>query len=258
MTSISRSRTPRSGRALRIVAGVLGVLLLALVAFFVVSTFTHADERIHAVHNTAGAVPYLILAAAMGGLAVAPRRNAASMHILAIGAAVSIVAGFLGGDLVTGGYFVSLIVVAVVVALYPARDALARVGRPVWPLMTVAALAAVPAIGYALTQGELQRNAVVPGDPHGELHHYSQMAVTSLALVGTLVAAALGSAGSRMAAWIAGTAFVLFGILSLAFAGDVGAPEPIWSWLAIVAGTASMVAVEWMVRSTGRAGVEAA
>lgn len=258
MSSTAGSRTSGSGRALRIIAGVFGVLLMALVVFFVVTTFTDPDERIHAVHNTAGAVSYLILAAAMLALAIAPRRYVASMHILAIGAVVSIVAGLLGGDLITGGYFVSLIVVAILAALYPARDAIARIDRPIWPIVLVAVLAAAPLIGYAMTQGALQRDAVIPGDPHAELHNYSQMAVTSLALVGTLVAAGLGAPGWRTAAWIGGSALVLFGLLALVFNDDVGAPEPIWSWLAVLAGAASIAAAEWTVRAGGRADVEAA
>jgi fucose 4-O-acetylase-like acetyltransferase len=242
-------------KALRIVAGVLGVLVVLLVVPFAVASIVSAgaDQTIHRFHNAAGSVSSLILAAALLVLAWRPSANGASMQLLIAAAVVSVIAGFLGGDLITGLYFIPAVAAAIVVALYPWRTEAWRAGTVRWSLLALAVVAAVPSVAYALTQGALQRNALA-GDVHAEMHHYSGIAVTALAMPATLLVAVLGTRGWRLVAWIGGASFVLFGLSAVVYDGYVSAPAAGWGWAALACGLAAIAAVELEERRGGTVG----
>jgi fucose 4-O-acetylase-like acetyltransferase len=242
---------PAGGRAFRIVSAILGVLLVALSVPFAIVAIVSDDpsQTIHRFHTTGGSVPSLVLAAALLVLAWRPDAVAA-MQLFVAGAIVSALVGLVSGDFFTGLLFVGAVLAAILLALYPRRGEVWRIARPRIALLAVGVLAAVPAIAYALTQASLQRHAI-PGDPHGDAHHYSGAAVAAVALPATVLVAAFGGAGRRIVGWIGAAALVLFGLSGLAFSSYVSAPDPVWSWASIAAGVVVAVATEVGARSAG-------
>jgi hypothetical protein len=77
------------------------------------------------------------------------------------------------GDFVSGLYVIAPITLVALFALHPERRSLFVIGGAA--AAALAAVAPVPAVAYALTQSELQRNGSSL-DPHVEFHHYSGMA----------------------------------------------------------------------------------
>jgi disulfide bond formation protein DsbB len=239
-----------AGRGFRIVASVLGTLLVALSVPFAIIAVVSNDpsNTIHRFHTTGGAVPSLILAAALLVLAWRPEELAA-MQLFVVGAIVSMLIGLVAGDLFSGLLFVGAVLAAILLALYPAGREVWRVERPRLGLLAAAVVAAIPAIAYALTQAALQRHAI-PGDPHGDAHHYSGAAVAAAALPATVVVAAIGRTGWRIVGWIAAVALVAFGLASLAFSTYMSAPDPVWSWASIAGGLVVLALTELEVRRT--------
>jgi hypothetical protein len=249
--NVDRSeRTPTAGRGFRITAGVLGALLVGLSVPFAITSIASSDPKqsIHRFHTTGGAVPSLILAASLFVLAWRPREIAA-MQLFVVGAIVSALVGVVAGDLFTGLLFVGVVLAAILLALYPARGEVWRVAGPRLMLLGAAIVVAVPAVAYALTQAALQRHAI-PGDPHGDAHHYSGAAVAAVALPATVLVAAIGGAGWRVVGWIAAAALIVFGVLALAFSTYMSAPSVGWSWASVVAGVAVFALTELEARAS--------
>jgi hypothetical protein len=243
---------PRRGRAFRIVAAVLGVSLIVLSVPFAVIAITSNDatQTIHRYHATAGALASLILAAALLVLARRPA-SVSAMQLFVGGAVVSLAVGIVAGDLFTGLLFIGVVLAAVVLALYPYRAQVWRTARPRLALIAAAVVAAVPAIAYALTQASLQRHAL-PGDPHGDAHHYSGVAVVAVALPATALIAGIGARGWRIVGWIAAAAFVAFGLSALAFADYMSAPDVGWGWASVAGGLVVLALTELEGRRTSR------
>ena len=102
-------------------------------------------------------------------------------------------------------------------------------------------VALVPAVAYALTQAELQRNGLT-SDPHVDFHHYSGMASYALSLPLAAFAASLRVPGRRIAVWIVGVTGAGLGLGSLLLSDYPGAFETVWAWLTLAWGVA-LVAV---------------
>jgi hypothetical protein len=237
--------------AFRVVAWLFALAMGGFGLLFAIGSMTDPEEDLHAIHNVGGLAGYAVVLAA--GLALAgwrPRSQIAAFQAAAAGAVAAGVAGLLGGDLLSGASAAPLVVVAILVALHPARAEVLRVGRPSVPLLALTALALVPSVAYALTQTSLQRHAVA-GDPHGDMDHYSGAGATVLILVLAALVASLGSRGSRVVAWLVGVGAVLHGVASLAYAGHVSALDTPWAWLSVAWGVAFVVAGELRSRAEG-------
>jgi hypothetical protein len=241
-------RTPTAGRGFSITAGVMGVLLIGLSVPFAITSIASSDpnQTIHRFHTTGGAVPSLILAASLLVLAWRPSEIAA-MQLFVAGAIVSAFVGVIAGDLFTGLLIVGVVLAAILLALYPPRAEVWRVAGPRLMLLGAAIVVAIPAVAYALTQAALQRHAI-PGDPHGDAHHYSGAAVAAVALPATVLVAAIGGVGWRVVGWIAAAALIVFGLSALAFSTYTSAPGIVWSWASVVAGVAVVALTEVEVR----------
>jgi hypothetical protein len=237
-----------TGRAFRITAGVFGVLLVALSVPFAITSIVSSDpdQTIHRFHSTGGAVPTLMLAAALFVLARRPG-DVAAMQLFVAGAIVSLLVGLLAGDLFTGLFFIGAVLAAVLLAPYPARADVWRAVRPRPALLVAAVIAAVPAVAYALTQSSLQRHGTSL-DVHAEMHHYSGAAVAAVALPAAVLVAAIGGRGWRIVGWIAAAGLVLFGISSLAFSTYMSAPDPVWGWASVAAGLVVLAVTELEAR----------
>ncbi len=219
--------------AFRIVAGLLGVIALVLSVPFAIASFFDAEQDIHLFHNVAGTVVYGgILGVGFLLLAGRPEGNVATFQGMALASIGALVGGILAGDLVESAWFAPVLVVLIVVALYPGRADLVRVGRPQVGLVVLVLAAAAPLIAYALTQARLQSEGV-PGNPHVDMHHYGAMAVTALMLLLFAVGPTLGARGWRLAAWLAGVAMAIVAITSLAYGDHESALDATWAWLAL-------------------------
>ncbi len=137
------------------------------------------------------------------------------------------------GDFVSGLYVIAPITLVALFALHPERRSLFVIGGAA--AAALAAVAPVPAVAYALTQSELQRNGSSL-DPHVEFHHYSGMASYASSLPLAALAAALRLPGRRIAVWIVGVTGAGLGLASLLLSDYVGAFDPVWAWLALLWG----------------------
>ena len=222
-------------RAFRIVAGILGVATIGLTLPFAITSFTDDAESIHRLHFVAGVFASgLLLGGSLLICAWEPKAIGPFWVAVATGVA-STIAGLISGDFITGLWFIAPISLAILIALHPERRLLFAIHGVDGATAVLAALAVVPAVAFALTQSELQRNGS-PLDPHVEFHHYSGMASYALSLPLAALAAALRLPGRRIAVWIVGVTGAGLGLASLLLSDYVGAFDPVWAWLALAWG----------------------
>jgi hypothetical protein len=239
-------RVPSKRRtAFRVVAGLLGVVTLAALVPFTISSYTNEADAIHRMHQTAGLITFGgLLGVLLLVCAWRPEEELVAFRVVAASSIANVIAGLISGDLVAGGAIVALVALAVTWALHPLRCDVARFGAARIEPLAVAVLALVPAVAWALTQSRLQRNGNPVLDPHAELHHYSSMASVSLALVGAGLVAAFDGPGRAFAGRFVGACWSLAGVASLALQDHVGAFDPLWSWALVVGGVAYVAASE--------------
>ena len=229
-------------RAFRIVAGVLGVAVIGLSLPFAITSFTDDAESIHRLHFVAGVFASGLL---LGGslLICAWRPESIGPFWVAVATGVSsTIAGLISGDFISGLWFTAPISLVILIALHPARSSLLRIDGIEVSTVFLGLVALVPAVAFALTQAELQRNGLESDDPHVELHHYSGMASYALSLPLAAFAAALRVPGGRIAVWIVGVTGAGLGLGSLLLSDYPGAFETVWAWLTLAWGVA-LVAV---------------
>jgi len=222
-------------RAFRIVAGVLGVAVIGLNLPFSITSFIDDAESIHRLHFLAGVFASGLL---LGGslLICAWRPESIGPFLVAVATGVaSTIAGLISGDFISGLWFTAPISLVILIALHPARSSLVRIDGIDVATAFLGLVALVPAIAYALTQAELQRNGQA-SDPHVDFHHYSGMASYALSLPLAAFAASLRLPGRRIAVWIVGVTGAGLGLASLLLSDYVGAFDPVWAWLALAWG----------------------
>lgn len=229
--------TERSGRrlAFRIVAAALGIATIVFAVPFAIGSFVDDEQAIHRLHNVAGVFGFAL---PLGGtlLLCAWRPWSIGPFWVAIASGLAgTVSGILSDDFVSGVWYSAPIAMVVLVLLHPARPALTRIDGIDLPTVVLAALAIVPAVAFALTQAELQRNGTA-ADPHADFHHYSGMASYALWIVLGGAAASMRVTDRRVAAWIAGMGAAGLGLASLVLSDHLGAFDPVWAWLALAWG----------------------
>jgi hypothetical protein len=227
-------------RAFRIVAAVMGVATIGLTLPFAVTSFTDDAESIHRLHFLAGVFASGLL---LGGslLVCARRPESIGPFWVAVATGVaSTIAGLMSGDFISGLWFIAPISLVILIALHPDRSALLHIHGIEVATAFLGLVALVPAVAFALTQAELQRNGVV-SDPHVEFHHYSGMASYALSLPLAAFAAALLVPGRRIAGWIVGVTGAGLGVASLLLSDYPGAFETAWAWLTLAWGVALVV-----------------
>jgi hypothetical protein len=234
-------------RAFRIVAGVLGVAVIGLSLPFAITSFTDDAESIHRLHFLAGVFASGLLLG--GSLLICARRPESMIGPFWVAVATGVastIAGLISGDFVSGLWFTAPIALMILIALHPARSSLLRIDGIEVATVFLGLVALVPAVAFALTQAELQRNGFV-SDPHVEFHHYSGMASYALSLPLAAFAAALRLPGRRIAVWIVGVTAAGLGLASLLLSDYPGAFRPAWAWLTLAWGVA-LVAVAQLRR----------
>lgn len=232
-------------------AGVFGVGAIGLNLPFAVTAFVDDAEAIHRLHFVAGVLGFgMLLGVSLIACAIRPDTMIGPFWVAIASGVASTIAGLISGDFISGIWFPAPIAIVVLLALHPDRDAVLHIGGLDVPTVVLAVAALVPALAFALTQSELQRNGSA-SDPHVDFHHYSGMASYALALPLAGFAAALRVSGRRIGAWIVGVTGAGLGISSLALSDHVGAFDPLWAWLAIAWGVAVIASAE--VRRSGEA-----
>jgi len=142
--------------------------------------------------------------------------------------------------------------------LSPARGELLRFGSPMIALLSLAILAAIPAIVYAWDNARIQTLIDPMNDPsgHWKFHHWTGIAGTALALVLVGVVVAFRSPGDRMWIWAIGLATMLFGAAGVIFADEVRYPSTVgtlWGLLVVFAGLVAIAVAELADRARAEA-----
>lgn len=221
--------------AFRVVAAI-GAVLHVLPMVFLAASFTTVDTRIHVVHNAAGSAMFTgVIALGWILAAVSPERMIAPFQAATLAAVAVAVAAALAVDLTTASITVAL--AGVLFVLHPARPLILTMGRTAPLPLALAALAALPAIGFALSNASLQRNGP-PMDPHVEMQHWTGMAAFGLTAVTVGLVAGLGGPNRRIVAMVGGSMVIFFAMMSLAYSGYPGAVSTPWAIASLIWGAA--------------------
>jgi hypothetical protein len=207
------------------------------------------DQEVHAVHNAIVA-SLLLVHSAPPAIAVArsperPTRPLAALTALSVAGLVTMALG-LTVDPFTMPF---VVLTGALWALRPGGEALLPAGRPSPLLAALVAAAAVPLLGYALGQAELQRVDAVSS--HDAFFHWVEASFYAAAVLLLGALAALRPAAHRLAAWSGGVALAVLGAASLALGDYASALEAPWAWAALLGGGLFVAAAEWEVRRIG-------
>ena len=223
-------------RAFRIVGWLLGALTILPSLVYLMLSLVSDDpvERSHRFH-LAGGFAGIALIGVFSIVFVLQPSWLSAWHVLVAQTVAWLIGGLMGGDLFSGFYITAVLGLVLLAVLHPDPRSLLRLpGRPSIPLMIYALLGAFPAWIYAVTFAELQHGPAA--DAHVQMHHWSGVAVSALAIMGAGLATSLRGAGWQVSATATAVAAVVFGLAGLAFSEYPGAPGTGWSWLAVAAG----------------------
>jgi len=215
--------------AFRFIAGVLGSLLALTYLAYTLPALTDDKEKVHSFHNF-GPLPVwiLLLALPLVTLAIRPS-DVVALRIAWAVAIANVIAPLFGQDFISGTYFIVPVAVIVLTILAPTRSELLRFGSPNIAMLSLAIIAALPAIVYAWHNARI----MLQGDPatdmtgHWKNHHWSGVAIAPLALVLAGIAVSFRQDGDRMWVWLVGISAMLFGVAGIVFADDLVYPSSI-------------------------------
>jgi hypothetical protein len=243
------------GRTLgfRMLSALFGLVTVLFTVPFVIASLTDEQEKIHAFHNIGAGLAFsIVLGVGLLLSAWRPEALLAPFQAAFVGSLLMAVVALLGGDLISGTYFVAPVILVVLAILHPARAELWAIGRVRASLLVLWVVWSVPAIAYAISQADLQRYNPA-GDPHVDLHHYSGAAAAVFGVLAAALVTSLGTRGTRAAGWMAGVSGGLMGMMALAFSDRVSAFETPWAWLAVLWSVAFVAASELEFRKDGAA-----
>jgi len=215
--------------AYRIVAGVFGAFVIISNIAFSVPQFFSDTDKVHSFHDLASMPAFLVL---LGFALIVMMLRPDDVVALRVGWAVvlgTVVAGLLGHDFISGTYYITIIVVGVLTILAPARGELVRFGSPNIAMLSLAIVAAIPAIVFAWDNARI----MLQGDPmhdatgHWKYHHWSGVAASALGVVLAAIVVSFRSPGDRMWTWVVGFATMLFGLAGIIFSDAVRYPSSI-------------------------------
>jgi hypothetical protein len=241
--------------AFRIIAGLFGALSVVSSIAFALPALTKEEDKVHSFH-VLGALPVFVLITGLAMLVLVVRPT--DVTALRVAWAVTIgtvLASIIGGDFVSGSYYVAPGVMVLLTILAPDPGALLRFGSPMIALLCLAILAAIPAIVYAWDNARIQTQVDPMHDPtgHWEFHHWTAIAgvALGLVLVGTVVA--FRQPGDRMWIWTVGLSTMLFGAAGVIFSDEVRYPSTVgtlWGPIVLFAGLVYIAVAEIADRAT--------
>jgi hypothetical protein len=240
------ARSTKRRTAFRVIATFWAVSAIAFGLFTLIFGIIDESQAIHAFHNVVVASLLLILSAPPAiAAARAPEVSTRPLvHLTVVG-----IAGLLTMALgLTLDPFTLPVVVLVGVlwALRPSREGLIPAGSPSPILLVLVVAAAVPLVGYALGQAELQRIDEV--SEHAEFFHWVETSFYAAAILLLALLAALRPNDYRLSGWTAGVALGVLGGGSLLLKGRPSAVDTPWAWAALAGSLVFLAMVEWESR----------
>jgi hypothetical protein len=251
--SVTLGRPVRSSRRIAFTAwtavlvGVFGVGLFGLTSL-VIAWFQPLEGVAGPVTEIGyGALVGIILTLGLLVQLRAPERRIAGLQQAALVVPALLVGSVIAGDAQNLVPAVILLpTLGILLTLHPARDEFLRLGVSASPALLVVAIAAgIPLIAYALDMAAEARD--LTGPPH-HVQRLSTMAAMAIAILLTGLLAALKTRGWRIPAWSAGSAALVFGLVSMAFPDHPGAEGRWWAGLAIAGGAVFVATAEWEAR----------
>jgi len=223
--TVSRGRV----LAYRIIAGIFGVFIIISNLAFSVPQFFSATDKVHSFHDLASMPAFLIL---LGVALIVMMLRADDVVALRVAWAVALgtlIAGLIGHDFISGSYYLTLVGVAVLTILAPARAELLRFGSPNVAMLSLAIVAAIPAIVFAWDNARimLQMDPAMDMSGHWKYHHWTGVAGSALGVVLAAIAVSFRSPGDRLWTWVVGFATMLFGLAGIIFSDAVRYPSSI-------------------------------
>jgi hypothetical protein len=215
--------------AYRIIAGIFGVFIIISNLAFSVPQFFSATDKVHSFHDLASMPAFLVL---LGVALIVMMLRADDVVALRVAWAVALgalIAGLIGHDFISGSYYLTLVGVAVLTILAPARAELLRFGSPNVAMLSLAIVAAIPAIVFAWDNARimLQMDPAMDMSGHWKYHHWSGVAASALGVVLAAIVVSFRSPGDRMWTWVVGFATMLFGLAGIIFSDAVRYPSSI-------------------------------
>jgi hypothetical protein len=244
--------------AFRIIAGLFGALSIISSIAFAIPALTNEEDKVHSFH-VLGSLPVFVLVTGLAMVVLALRPT--DVTALRIAWAVTlgtVIASIMGEDFFSGSYYIAPVVLVILTILAPIRDGLLRFGSPNIALLSLAIIAAIPAIIYAWDNARIQLQVDPMNDVtgHWEFHHWTGSAGTALALVLVAAVVAFRQPGDRMWIWMAGLATMLFGAAGVIFSDDVRYPSSmgtLWGLIVLFAGLVYIAVAEVADRAPAEA-----
>ena len=244
--------------AFRIIAGAFGVVVIISGLVFTLPAFFNEEDKIHSFHDLASEPSLLVLIGFALIVMVLRPDDVVALRVAWAVVLGTVVAGLLGHDFISGTYYLTLIVVAVLTILAPTRIELLRFGAPNIALLSLSIVTAIPAIVFAWDNARI----MLLGDPmhdvtgHWKYHHWSGVAASALGVVIAAAVVSFRTPGDRMWTWVVGLSAMLFGLAGIIFSDAVRYPSSIgtlWGVLVLFVGLVYIVVAE----VSGRAEAEA-
>jgi hypothetical protein len=243
-----------SPRAVRALAAVFAFTWLVLPGFGLIDLSVTWDDDWPVVLEAGWGLFFtVVVGVPFVVVALRPRRAAAPVAQLAVGAGALAVASLLS---VEPGAAVLAAVVAVEAALVarPRGGERLRPGRPAIdrPLLLLGLASVVPWLAYAADMAALNRQSLADADITNGVDHYSVQAATALAVAVLVLVAAAWPRARALSGLSAGTVAAYLGIVSYAAPGADGGFDRTWSALAVVWGAATSAAALVAARRAAR------
>jgi hypothetical protein len=223
-------------RAFRIVAGLFGALSILANAAFGLGALFDQTMKVHTFHLM---VPLFIYTLLVGVPLVALAIHPTDVVPLRLAWAVllgAVIASFMGEDFLSGTYYIGPIVLVVLTILAPTRGELLRFGSPNIAMLSLAVIAAIPAIVYAWHNARimLEVDPAMDTSGHWSGHHWSGIAGVVLGLVLGAGVLSFRQAGDRLWVWMVGLAAMLVGLTAIVYSDEVRYPSSLGTWWGVL------------------------
>jgi hypothetical protein len=217
------------------------VLMNVMPGFMYMTHFTEEHHRIHDL--TFSLLNGTVVVGMLAQLRSPSRSVAGQLMALVPFAALLLAVALTNGHVLSPPWLILGASTVVSTMFHPAGDPLRwfRGSRPDRVMLALVSLAAVPLLGFALTNIGLQRAG--PTD-HALAGHYGYMAAFTFTVIAVALLASGRPAGWRLAAWVAGALPVVLGAASFIYPQADSSLEPVWAAAAIVWGAAFIATAE--------------